>query len=334
VRTKGEGRSPFQTPAEANVTARLFKSRPVRDVMEGVEEEVRKIVGVPKQDDQSTRKAPEWKDKDVAQPDAPVGESVVSSNSGYRERVSKTESRNQSVELGQAKEASLSEEDGYGQYDARLASDSESLDDASSDAGNKTAEIFFKKDMPYNDVDMEDLSDSEPEPSPASPPRLSKAQGPRPTKTTFLPSLAAGYISGSDAGSQVDEEIADIKPRKNRMGQQARRLLWEQRYGSSANHLKEQSGKGGKKDRNAGWDAKRGATDGTKPWMRRAGKAGGDRKERDRSDKGSQTLTREVRKPRTQPKDDGPLHPSWEAKKRMKEQKQQVAFAGKKVVFD
>jgi hypothetical protein len=33
-------------------------------------------------------------------------------------------------------------------------------------------------------------------------------------------------------------------------------------------------------------------------------------------------------------KDEGPLHPSWEAKRKAKEQATTAAFAGKKVTFD
>lgn len=42
-------------------------------------------------------------------------------------------------------------------------------------------------------------------------------------------------------------------------------------------------------------------------------------------------------RPRTEKKPkatDGPLHPSWEAAKKAKEQKKSVVFEGKKTVFD
>jgi len=61
--------------------------------------------------------------------------------------------------------------------------------------------------------------------------------------STFLPSLAAGYISGSESDNDnADHEMAQFDgqsgvPRKNRRGQRARRQIWEQKYGQAAKHL-------------------------------------------------------------------------------------------------
>ncbi|KAG5518433.1 hypothetical protein PMAC_002828 [Pneumocystis sp. 'macacae'] len=54
----------------------------------------------------------------------------------------------------------------------------------------------------------------------------------------FLPSLSAGYISGTDDETNIESEYQTIdKPRKNRRGQRARRRIWEKKYGENARHL-------------------------------------------------------------------------------------------------
>ncbi|KAI9765407.1 MAG: hypothetical protein M1840_007365 [Geoglossum simile] len=147
-------------------------------------------------------------------------------------------------------------------------------------------------------------------------------------ESTFLPSLMAGYWSGSE--SAVDGG-ADLQPRKNRMGQRARRQLWEKKFGTKANHLKEAS-------RDRDWDLKRGA---------KVDNRGGARSERE----GFRGIGTAAKHPRTGGKsgegrssskshssmkkvDEGPLHPSWEAAKKAKQQAMQMTFKGKKIVFD
>lgn len=171
---------------------------------------------------------------------------------------------------------------------------------------------------------------------------------PPPKATTFLPSLSyGGYWSGSDSdpaanNNNNDLSAARIEVRKNRMGQQARRALWEKKFGKAANHLKNRP-----RDRDQGWDARRGASVRDERGMRgRArggtrgfgvgtrgemgkGKAGG----RGAKSTGANSDPVGTRK-QTKQVTDGPLHPSWEAARKAKEQKKAVPFQGKKVVFD
>ncbi|KAK8210632.1 Bud-site selection protein [Phyllosticta capitalensis] len=173
-----------------------------------------------------------------------------------------------------------------------------------------------------------------------------------PTKSTFIPSLSAvGYISGSDSDASdpedVDERVAPL--RKNRRGQRARQAIWEKKYGEKAAHVQKAQHKA-KTDRNAGWDAKRGATDGGAGARGKGGKgafhqgkgAGAGRFRAARYNKGSGEAsgtaanTTALGKRKTPHRDDeGKLHPSWEAKKRLKEQASaNVKFEGKKITFD
>lgn len=152
-------------------------------------------------------------------------------------------------------------------------------------------------------------------------------------QSTFLPSLSVGFVRGSDDSdfSDAEGEAADM-PKKNRRGQRARRAIWEKKFGRNANHKKKEA------EENAGAVMhKRGHTStnagphrnpppaqgphGTRPPPKGrsvpqhhqpvdAGWAG-------RSNNGANTLNTAVTK--ADKKDDKRLHPSWEAKKRLKE---------------
>ncbi|KAM3537893.1 hypothetical protein ARSEF1564_009198 [Beauveria bassiana] len=157
--------------------------------------------------------------------------------------------------------------------------------------------------------------------------------GGQPTGSTFLPSLMGGYVSGSESASDVD-----VAPPKKRRGQQARRAIWAQKYGSRAKHLQDAARNKGR-GRDDGWDMKRGAVDAgdsRTPWKKgvknpfssASGGGGGG---------GGGGQQQETRRPPPPPKkrdDQGPLHPSWEARKKAKESQKAAAFAGSKVVFD
>ena len=155
--------------------------------------------------------------------------------------------------------------------------------------------------------------------------------------TTFLPSLMmGGFYSGSESGSNDDEDVAEVNRRKNRMGQQARRQLWEKKFGNKANHLKRQS-------RDQSWDARKGAQGGDGRRQKDRGRRGDltNSSPRRSRDEGGQYVSGANNEPvqarilAKAPKTvNGPLHPSWEAAKKAKAQKSSIAFSGKKKVFD
>ena len=163
---------------------------------------------------------------------------------------------------------------------------------------------------------------------------------PSPTikSTTFLPSLTlGGYWSNSDSvGSDADSQAANINVRKNRMGQQARRQLWEKKFGHKASHIKKQG-------RDQGWDLRKGAQGGDERGSRVRGRGGksniasGSRQRRPvQGASGANSDPIGVRRDRAGKADklDEPLHPSWLAAKKMKEGKKATVFAGKKIVFE
>ncbi|OLL25833.1 Protein bud22 [Neolecta irregularis DAH-3] len=118
--------------------------------------------------------------------------------------------------------------------------------------------------------------------------------------STFLPTLSAGYVPGdneSDADAEYEAISGDKCERKNRRGQRARRQLWEKKYGKNANHVKIEA---------------------EKELLLQKRK---DRFANQRVLKENSAAER-------------PLHPSWEAKKKMREQLSSTAkFSGQKIKF-
>ncbi|KAI6783524.1 BUD22 family protein-like protein [Emericellopsis cladophorae] len=226
------------------------------------------------------------------------------------------------------------EEDELSKYDHLLggSSDSESeLDDETIARFKGTEKVNLDDISSGSESDVDDVTAPEasrsPSPPPPKPKKAKKEAAPAPKPTTssaFLPSLMGGYVSGSESASDID-----IAPPKKRLGQKQRQAIAEKKYGGQAKHLaKQKAQKGG---RDAGWDLQRGAVDGDgrrrTPW-----KKGPKGPPRDRS-----TATDRPVKPPPKPKtrdDTGVLHPSWEAAKKAKEAKKQLAFSGSKITFD
>jgi hypothetical protein len=134
-----------------------------------------------------------------------------------------------------------------------------------------------------------------------------------------LPSLATGYISGSDDDEDNydydnDETVKSITTeRKNRRGQRARQKIWEMKYGSSANHIQKEKEEKIEK-------VKQRQTEFEKRQAKRA------KRQMDDPHRKSETSKS------TAKTDEKPIHPSWEAKKKLTATA--VKFEGKKVRFD
>jgi hypothetical protein len=126
------------------------------------------------------------------------------------------------------------------------------------------------------------------------------------------------------------------------MGQQARRQLWERKYGPNANHLKKED-RNRNQNRNRGWDSRKGAIspDGRRKGDKSTGLS--DSRTSQRHDDNPQTghpinprskNFRERASTSAQPQEQKPVHPSWEAARKTKLQKSQAKFQGKKIIFD
>lgn len=118
-----------------------------------------------------------------------------------------------------------------------------------------------------------------------------------------LPTLATGYISRSDDEDMIDDKVVReiTTMRKNRRGQRARRAIWEMKYGNNAKHLQ-------KEQREREILAQRKAE-----------------RAQQRAEKQQSQQRMHLRK------DDQPLHPSWEAKKKLSAVP--VKFQGQKIKF-
>ncbi|KAI9369070.1 Bud-site selection protein [Aspergillus egyptiacus] len=341
VRFKQSKNIPVEGPKsteEANVTARLFKSTPVKNVLPGIMDGMRGLFGLEpagaagknnkggKTQGKDTREDEKTKKKDTQRRgDAVDGSEEEEEQSGDEARRRDVDDMDVDAESG---------EEDYSHFDARLASDSE--DDNSDDDGSSDAEKRHTKSHPPPRSSMSISLSPEPEPEPElepEPKKKSKAKASTTpaTSTTFLPSLMmGGYWSGSES---EPEELDEQPRRKNRMGQQARRALWEKKYGARANHVKEQKKKAGKNGRDSGWDPRKGATGGDGDGGRRKFGTGSNAMAMSGKDR-MQQQGKENPRGGKKAQDDKPLHPSWEAARKAKEQKATASFSGKKVVFD
>ncbi|KAJ5164364.1 Bud-site selection protein BUD22 [Penicillium coprophilum] len=321
-----------KSTAEANILARLFKSTPVQKEIPGIMAGIRKLLRV---DDLPASKAT----KEDNKKDAPAkkarkditgseSESETTSNPRRGEQVSRS-TNDMEISTDESGDEDLS------QFDSRLGpgsdseADSESGDEEDRAAGDISDSISRSPSPSYSAADS----------PPSKKVKAAKGAAAPVKSTTFLPTLMSGYWSGSEEAT--DEEDSGAKPvRKNRMGQQARRALWEKKFGATANHIKQEQMAAKYGGRDNGWDTKRGATDGARGGRggrggRRGAFGGGAGRPQNRDGPAGAPRSGQHSggKPKGPPKDEGPLHPSWEAKRKAKEQVA-ATFSGKKVTFD
>lgn len=335
-----EAKTPAPDAATMNVQARLFNANPTKVAMGAVIKEIRGILELGEEGGKGPSakkvKGEEEKKKAKAKKAASPEES-----SGEDEDEEEGDSDNGGGEEG------VWDSEEFAGFSDRIAASSDEEDE---EEGEEEEDIASKLKRPYQPVrDLSFTPPSSREASPTSDPEFSGAESvsasesPEPApkskakaqapivianKSTFLPSLsAAGYISGSDSEAEdLDEQVAPA--RKNRRGQRARQQLWEKKYGAGAKHVEKQKEKE-KNDRNAGWDAQRGAVDGDKK-----GKFGRNRSGGGRGPQASDANLIELGKKKDHRDDAGKLHPSWEAKKKAKEKAATVAFQGTKITFE
>ncbi|KAI0953322.1 hypothetical protein AcW1_007570 [Taiwanofungus camphoratus] len=162
-------------------------------------------------------------------------------------------------------------------------------------------------------------------------------------ESTFLPSLSVGFTRGdSDASdwSDGDADLANDMPKKNRRGQRARRAIWEKKYGKNANHVKKQ------REATMQFPSKSNTRRGGGSRFRvgggpREGTSSNGRQQFDHppGDNGWSVHSQPVaeQRPRSvnRQREDKPLHPSWEAKRRLKEKLNPsiLPAQGKKITF-
>lgn len=357
-----------------NVTSGLYSQPKVRDAIEKAVADICRALGVPVPDKRGKLKKGEKKNETVAKRDPeeqPADRTArpepKSEKKAKREEI-EDEDKNDSApqnDKGSAneetewngvsddEEVNGKEEKVMSRFDDRLGSsdeeeydtaneeldpmeitDESASEDSDSDSDSEDDIALDESESEEETSENSDEEESESDGSAVSPPpkirkEPKKAAQTNATTTQFLPNLMGGYISGSES----EASDVDVAPsaRKNRRGQRARQAIWEKKFKEKAKHLEKTSG------RDAGWDLKRGAVDGSErtPWKKGI-KTPFEKKSGNDEAGGQHQAPSEPRRPRVpRPKDnDGPLHPSWEAKKKAKEQQQTAAYEGKRVVFD
>ncbi|KAK2732774.1 cellular morphogenesis protein [Colletotrichum kahawae] len=243
--------------------------------------------------------------------------------------------------LGGSDEEESGDDNLRAKYQALLGEvgDGDAADDESnSDEEDEGMEDLDDDDDEGNDSDRQRrINAANVSLSPSPPPesrRKKEARAKKPTgkpgATTFLPSLMGGYISNSES----EASDIDIAPPKKRLGQKQRQAIWEKKYGAKANHVKNQAQQQNGKRRDDGWDMRKGAVEagdgkGGKPWKKGVSNPLG-RQGQGRDDQRPQSFEK---KPPPKKDNEGPLHPSWEARKKAKEAQATVSFTGTKITF-
>lgn len=320
--------------AMSNVTARLYNTKPVKETITYIMASIYGAVGI---------QNPAVTSNQSIKPltgSKPVENDIRAIEVAHDERHEAIESDEDKFVAEpdwdgfESKDESDRESEGYSRYDELLGSSS---DDGSqlvedSDGGIRRPSVASRRTIRSRGLSVSVSGSSQ---SPSPPPQGKRTSKPPPQATkpgsTFLPTLMGGYWSGSEESATDDDEAAPA-PRKNRPGQQARRAIWEKKFGVRANHLKDQAKA---KAKDVHWDPKRGATasDG-----RANGRGNGRRAGFVRSREQVTGENAIAVKPRVRVigrKDDvGALHPSWEATKKAKAKEKTAKFEGKKVVFD
>lgn len=336
-----------QQVASVNVQARLFKSGPVQVAMTEALKGIRAALGIEELKPKSKKRlrakdyANDSQANDINRPALPErGGSSMSKTQAQDEDEWSGLSTPERPEDGEdhSVQDNGDEHDEYDIYASRLAASSDESS-AEEDVEGQSYDRDKIDDMSITEEEEEgsseednDDDDNAPEIKPIKPikqpPTTAPPTSTTTTTTTFLPSLSlAGYWSGSESSPSSTEPTTNkdknTQVRRNRMGQQARRALWEKKFGSNANHVKRKRARG---------DDERGKREG------RGSRGGGGRVAKKKSTTGANGDPVGVRKAKGKPAaaaEEGPLHPSWEAARKAKEQKKMAApFQGKKVVFN
>ncbi|KAL8910035.1 MAG: hypothetical protein Q9171_004661 [Xanthocarpia ochracea] len=331
--------------AQANVQARLFNSQPVKRAMDDVMSSVRSSLGL--EEVHNVKKKRMRKKVFEQQLETANQDDLERANGPIAEGSPRKDALLPSVD--KFSDSSGEDRSEYDKFNSRLVGSS----DESSDGDSKSIDCKDSRTISARNSSQQFSLSPSPEfsvPSVAtdSPPshkiRASERSTSALQSNTFIPSLMmGGYWSGSEPASDNEGSLGG-QSRKNRRGQRERRLIAEKKFGQKAKHLKQQ-GQGQGQDRDRGWDPRKGAQiDETDESGRRRWRKDGSARVRQgprpikkgpAASSGANSDPVGPRKPTIKVKPaEGPLHPSWQAAKKAKEQNQSASFQGKRMTFD
>lgn len=150
--------------------------------------------------------------------------------------------------------------------------------------------------------------------------------------SVFLPTLSNGFVPGGlDSDWSDGETRVGGGVRKNRRGQRARRAIWEKKYGRKAKHLQKQEDSGATRGQRSSQKHVQGsqAVSHSRPTA--------SIRQYERANKGEEVSNSHTpHEQKARRVDDLALHPSWEAKRRMKEKSSAaiIPSQGKRIKFD
>ena len=364
----GRGLEGVKGDAEARVVARLMGSAPVRECTDGIVERVMDVLGLEKVvvGREKGVKLGNLKGKDGKAGQAQLTDLTRGEDDEWSGSESDAEDemdRDDGINRGEdmmaqnlaqhepnGSDVDMDDSSDFSGFSARIASSSanSAASDSDSDASNEENLIRKRKTelkhTPNFSIQSQAPLSLSPSPEPET---KTKPKPPSSTTTAFLPSLMmGGYYSGSSSGGSDIEDTTNNKQRKNRRGQRARQKIAEMKFGAAAKHVAKQKNGG---QRNAGWDPKRGAT------VDRNGNGNGkfNAKGRLRIARGAEGgkvaaagatgANGDIlgsRKRDGVNAGDGPMHPSWEAARKRKEQGSRISIdtkgggVGRKITFD
>ncbi|KAI0801873.1 Bud-site selection protein [Irpex lacteus] len=326
---------------EAKVQARILSSKIVATEVAGVVEALRVAVSpeLRKAKERAVEGEEEEEDDEVAE----------GSDGGDGEERDRPVSKKARTGKNMASQDEEEESDASSRVQA-FSDEDEEVDDAGWESGS-VHEGPGSEDDSEDEEDHPRPSTSSRKESTAKPTKSQPEKSKKAGESTFLPSLAVGFTRGdSDASDLSDDE--DVAPKKNRRGQRARRAIWEKKYGRNANHVKKQEEIYGKDK-----PADRHGRDGPQRPAKGHGHGQNAAKGRARQQLPPQSKSIPVQDQGWQQRSRGPrtyltchlpphiqqekkqeeksLHPSWAAKKMLKEKQNPsiVAPQGKKIVF-
>ncbi|KAH9065429.1 Bud-site selection protein [Lactarius vividus] len=149
--------------------------------------------------------------------------------------------------------------------------------------------------------------------------------------SVFFPTLSNGFVPGDlDSDWSDGETRVGGSVRKNRRGQRARRAIWEKKYGRKAKHLQKQEDSGATRAQRSSRKHVQGsqAVSHSRPTGSR---------QYERANKWEVVSNSHTpREQKARRVDNLALHPSWEAKRRMKEKSSAaiIPAQGKRIKFD